>query len=139
VSNVPKTYSIKVTEGQMELEESTLENNAAEGVIIGDLWGYISDVNQVIVNMYGAKDKSEFIGKNVLEFLVKEERDRAVKSSLDSIATEKAKTHQYRVQLKDGKQITVEVTSDFLRNKQGDIIGLIEIMFYPKIALHFLF
>lgn len=112
----------------MEIEESTLENNAAEGVIIGDLWGYISDVNQVIVNMYGAKDKSEFIGKNVLEFLVKEERDRAVKSSLDSIATEKAKTHQYRVQLKDGKQITVEVTLDFLRNKQGDIIGFIDII-----------
>jgi len=128
VSNVPKTYSIKVTEGQMELEESTLENNAAEGVIIGDLWGYISDVNQVIVNMYGAKDKSEFIGKNVLEFLVKEERDRAVKSSLDSIVTRKAKTHQYRVQLKDGKQITVEVTLDFLRNKQGDIIGFIDII-----------
>lgn len=128
MSNVPKTYSIKITEGQMEIEESTLENNAAEGVIIGDLWGYISDVNQVIVNMYGAKDKSEFIGKNVLEFLVKEERDRAVKSSLDSIVTGKAKTHQYRVQLKDGKQITVEVTLDFLRNKQGDIIGFIDII-----------
>ncbi len=127
---VPKTYCIKVNNEQMELEKDAMvpDENATDGVIIGDLWGYISDINEAIVKMYGAKDKSEFVGKHVLEFLVREERGRAIQNSLDSIANEQQKKQEYRVRLKNGKEITVEVTTDFIINKQGEKIGFIDIV-----------
>jgi PAS domain S-box-containing protein len=125
-----KTYCIKVTDERMEIEEDAIdpEKNIIEGIIIGDLWGYISDVNEVIVKMYGAKDKSEFVGKHVLEFLVKEEKGRAVQNSLDSIANEQGEKQEYRVRTKSGKEITVEVTTDFISSKQGEKIGFIDIV-----------
>lgn len=127
--NVPKTYSIKVNEERMEIEDViSKERNDAEGVIVGDLWGYISDVNDVLVKMFGAKDKSEFMGKHVLEFLVKEEKERAIQNSLDSIVNEQAKKEQYRVRLKNGKEMTVEVTTDLLNNKKGEKIGFIDVI-----------
>ncbi len=59
--------------------------NAGDGILVGDLYGYISDVNELIVNIFGANDKSEFIGKHYLEFLVKEERSLAVQRSITAI------------------------------------------------------
>ena len=108
---------------------SIVQNAAVKyGVIIGDLWGYISDVNEAIVKMYGAKDKSEFIGKHVLNFVIKEDRGRAVKESLDIIAAGQGKTEKFRVLSKSGEKIPVEVTIDFLRDKQGEKIGFIDIV-----------
>jgi PAS domain S-box-containing protein len=125
-----KTFRVKVIDEQIELEKDAInpEKNAIEGVVIGDLWGYISDVNEVVVKMFGANDKSEFVGKNVLEFLVKEEKGRAVQNSIDSIANGQVQKQEYRVRTKSGKEITVEVTTDFIISKQGEKIGFIDIV-----------
>jgi len=66
---------------------------------MGDLWGYITDVNQVILDLFGAKDKKEFVGQHVFNFLVKEERRRAVEESMNSIVNDKSKTLKYCVHL----------------------------------------
>jgi PAS domain S-box-containing protein len=123
-----KTHSIKVTEEKMEIEENLLAPETEAGIVVGDLWGYISDVNQAVVKMYGAKDKSEFIGKHALEFLVKEEKARATQNSLGSIANNQPHKNKYRVRLRSGAEVAVEITSDFIRNKKGENIGFIDII-----------
>ncbi len=84
--------------------------------------------------MYGATDKSEFIGKHVLESLVKEERRQAVQDSLDSIMTNKSKTREYRALLKSGKMLSLEVTTTFMKDEQAEKIGFIDIV--RKISDH---
>ena len=111
-----------------DTQEIAAFKSAKDGIIIGDLWGYISDVNEAIVKMYGATDKSEFIGKHVLEFLVKEERRQAVQDSLDSIMTNKGKTQKYRALSKSGEMLSIEVTTTFMKDKQGERIGFIDIV-----------
>ena len=54
-----------------------------DGIIIGDLNGFITDVNDAIIKMYGAADKNEFVGKHVIDFLVESDRERALNDSLD--------------------------------------------------------
>ncbi len=100
--------------------------NAVEGIIVGDLYGYISDVNESIVKMYGASDKSEIVGKNYLEFLVKEERGPAVQRSIALIMNNQGITQQYRVRLKSGEETTLEVTTTLMRDEQGQNIGFID-------------
>jgi len=111
-----------------KIEDSPILRNAIDGVVMGDLWGYITDVNQVILDLFGAKDKKEIIGKNVLNFLVKEERQRAVKESLDSIANGKNKTLNYCVQLKDGQQITLLVKTILMKDENGQQAGFVNIV-----------
>ncbi len=127
-SDQMRTYSIKVKDEQLKIEETSIapEKNVADGIVVGDLWGYISDVNEVIVKMYDAKDKSEFVGKHVLDFLVKGEKDRAIESSLYVIAVGQPKKQAFLARLKNGKEIMVEVTSGLVKNKQGETIGFID-------------
>jgi PAS domain S-box-containing protein len=99
-----------------------------DGIIVGDLWGYITHVNEVIVKMYGASDKSEFVGKHVLNFLTKEDRGRAVSESMNSIVTGQGRTEAYRVLSKRREELLLEVTVDFIRDEQGEKIGFVDVV-----------
>jgi two-component system, NtrC family, sensor kinase len=102
--------------------------NAVDGIIVGDLYGYISDVNDSIVKMYGASDKSEIVGKHYLEFLVKEERGQAVQRSIASIMNNQEMNDEYRVRLKNGEEVKIEVTTSFFKDQDGEKVGFIDIV-----------
>jgi two-component system NtrC family sensor kinase len=105
-----------------------LSKNAANGIIVGDLYGYISDVNESIVKMYGASDKSEIVGKHYLEFLVKGERGQAVQRSIAAIINNQELNDEYRVRLKNGEEMKIEVATSFLRDQNGEKIGFIDVV-----------
>ncbi|MCW4009647.1 MAG: PAS domain-containing protein [Candidatus Bathyarchaeota archaeon] len=113
---------------QTVLDATAFQEGIEEGIIVGDLWGYIHDVNEVVVKIFGAADKSEFVGKHVLDFVVKEERSRAVQESLDTIVSNQNTTKEHRVRIKSGKEIRVEVTINLLRDKQGEQIGFVDVI-----------
>jgi len=100
-------------------------NDTVDGVIVGDLYGYITDVNDVILKMYGAADKTEFIGKNILSFTVKSDKQRAVNNSLNMIMADRGLKTEYRATRKNGEEIQVEVTSAFIRDENGEKIGFV--------------
>ncbi len=110
---------------EFEINQEAIKTTS-EGIVIGDLYGYISDVNDIIVRIFGAKDKSELVGKHVLEFLVKEEKARAVKNSLTSITNNQGVTQKYRVRLKSGDEARLEVTTTLMKDEQGQNIGFID-------------
>ncbi len=113
------------------VEESALVsaiNKCKDGIVVGDLWGYINHVNKVMVKMFGASDESEFVGKHVLNFLAEEDREGAVNKSLNSISTNRGRTEIYRVLSKKGEDLLLEVTVDFLRDEQGEQIGFVDVV-----------
>jgi PAS domain S-box-containing protein len=120
---------LSVTNEELYLDNSEVVasfETIPEPVIMGDLWGYISDVNQATVKLFGAKDKTEFIGKHVLNFVVKDDRSRAVENSLDSIKRKEGRIERYSAVLKNGKVITLCVKTAFLVDNQGERIGFID-------------
>ena len=100
-------------------------NNTSDGVIVGDLYGYISDVNDSILKMYGTTDKTEFIGKNVFSFTVKSDKQRAVNNSLNMLMADQGRKNEYRAIRKNGEEIQVEVTTEFIRDENGEKIGFV--------------
>ncbi len=100
-------------------------NNTSDGVIVGDLYGYITDVNESILKMYGTTDKTEFIGKNVLSFAIKNDKQRAVNNSLNMIIADQGQRSEYRAIRKDGEEIQVEVNTEFIRDENAEKIGFI--------------
>jgi PAS domain S-box-containing protein len=102
--------------------------NTSEGVVVGNAWGYISDVNDVILSMFGVKEEDEFVGKNVLEFLLKEEKERAIANSLSVIEEGKARVDVYTVKLKNGKEAKLQVLTDLIEDEDGQRMGFIDII-----------
>ncbi len=132
VTKEERPYCIKVVEGsagaEAILEVTSFQKDPEEGIVIGDLWGYITDTNEVIVKMLGITDKKEIIGKHVLEFLVKEEKAQAVHDSLELIVDGQSITKEYRVLSKSGKEISLKVTTEIIKDKQGEKIGFVDIV-----------
>jgi PAS domain S-box-containing protein len=48
-----------------------------DGIIIGELNGIITYVNNAVLELRGASDKKELIGKQLLEFVSEKDRNRA--------------------------------------------------------------
>ena len=120
-------YNIKANGDQLELD-NTQRADTSSGVIIGNPWGYISDVNDLVVSICGAKDKTEIVGRHILQFIKKEDKDRTIAESLASIELEKARTEVYTIQANSGKEMTFEVYIDFIENEDGEKIGFIDII-----------
>jgi len=109
---------------ETELFKAAL-NNPTYGVIVGDLYGYITDVNDNILRMYGTTEKTEFIGKNILKFAVKTDVERAVNASLKMIIANEGQKSEYRAIRKDREEVPVEVTTNFIRDENAEKIGFI--------------
>ncbi|MCW3999486.1 MAG: PAS domain-containing protein [Candidatus Bathyarchaeota archaeon] len=114
--------------GRLDFELNQATQTRSEGIVIGDLYGYISDVNDALLKIMGAHDKSEFIGRNILEFLAKEEKARAIQSALDAIANDQGMTQRFRICLQNGKETTLEVSTTFLKDDEGNSIGFIHLV-----------
>jgi PAS domain S-box-containing protein len=125
-----KPYIIKVVEGKKgePLLDANSFGSGGDGVLVGDLWGYITDVNDAVLKMFGTSDKSEVVGKHILGFLVKDEKVREAQDGVNRIATGKSETKVFHVPSKTGEELALEVTIDFIRNKEGEQIGFFDII-----------
>jgi two-component system NtrC family sensor kinase len=115
---------------QIKVPEAKLGGKISQtdGIIVGDLWGFISDVNDTILDLYGSKNKSDLVGKHVLEFLADGEKDRALEYSTYTMAVNEARTQVFTVHLKNNAEAVLEVTADFIRNDKGESIGFFDII-----------
>jgi PAS domain S-box-containing protein len=112
-------------------EESALQsaiNTCEDGIVIGDLWGYIRYVNEAILKMMGTSDASQYIGKHVLNFLPKEDRSRETVEALNSIVTNQSRKRTYRILSNKSEEFLLDVTVDFLRDESGEKIGFVDVI-----------
>lgn len=107
---------------------STAFKTSLDGIITGDLNGNIIDVNDAVLRIYGCIDKHDLIGKNVLDFVVDRDRERALRDSMESLRTGQGRTTEYRALTKNGAEVPVEITTGFIRNEQGEPIGFVDII-----------
>ncbi len=107
---------------------STAVRTSLDGIITGDLNGNITDVNDAVLRMYGCTDKRDLIGKNVLDFVVDRDRERALQDSMESMRTGQGRTTEYRALTKNGAEVPIEITTGFIRNEQGEPIGFVDII-----------
>jgi PAS domain S-box-containing protein len=115
-------YELDASEVQMGIDKYP------NGILIGDLWGYITYVNQPLVRMMGSSNTGEFVGKHILNFLPKEVRAQVTAKSLNCIANNVTQQGHYSVRSVNGEALSFEAIMDFLRDKKGENIGFIDII-----------
>ena len=120
-----------ITERKRAEEELIRLSNAVrmstDSIVIGDLEGRIIDVNEATLKMYGADSKEDLIGKSSFDLIAPEDRDRAFAGMAEVLEKGYAASREYRVVIKNGIRIPVEMSAAILRDEAGNPIGSVGI------------
>jgi PAS domain S-box-containing protein len=121
----------EITERERAEEQLIRLSNAVkmstDSIVISDLEAKIIDVNEASLKMYGADDKRELIGKNSLELIAPEEREKAFESMREVPKKGYAKEQEHHAITKDGSKILVETSTAILKDADGKPIGFVAI------------
>jgi len=99
-----------------------------DNITITDSEGRILLVSHVALSMFGASGEEEFLGYSVLDFIVSEDRARALSQmELRREGTITGPT-EYRGRRADGSTFDIEVNSEFIRDAQGSPTGMVVIV-----------
>ena len=108
----------KRMEKDLRVKDSCIAS-AIMGIGIGDLEGNIIYVNDAAVNMWGASDPSEIIGRSSLEFAEsKEEALHVIEALLESGSW----TGEIKGRRKDGSPVFVLLSANLVYNEKGEPI-----------------
>jgi PAS domain S-box-containing protein len=94
-----------------------------DSIVIADLEGKIIDVNEATLNMYGTNDIATFIGKSFLDFIDKEDRERALAGMIETLEKGYVKNRDYHIITKNGDRIPVEINATILKDLEEKPIG----------------
>jgi PAS domain S-box-containing protein len=128
-SDLDKKRTKNDTKTQEELRLFSLAvKMSLDGIIIGDINGKITYVNDTLLKMYGSTDKNNFQGKHILEFIVERDHARAIQNSMECLRTGEGKMGEFNALNKKGVEIPVEVTTAIIKNEKGEGIGFVDIV-----------
>jgi len=98
-----------------------------ESIVISDSEGKIVDVNEATFKMYGTDNKRDIMGKNSLDFIAPEDREKAIAGVKEAIEKGYVENQEYHIISKDGSKIPVEMSSSILKDATGEQIGFVGI------------
>ncbi len=118
-----------ITERKQAEEELIRLSNAVKMstdiIVIGDLDAKIVDVNEAGLKMYGAKDRSDLIGKSSFDLIAPEDRERAVAGTGEVLEKGYVKGREYDIITKDGSRLPVEMNVGIMKDAKGKPVGFV--------------
>jgi len=105
-----------------------LFESIGDGITILDLEGKVLDSNEAAVRIGGHTSREQLVGRNGLQFVKPEDRDRAAKDVMKAISEGRSSgTIEYRLLMVDGGEKDVEVTVAPMRDRAGKPFGMITV------------
>lgn len=120
-----------VTERKKAEEEllrlSTAVRMSTDSIVLSDINGDITDVNEATLEMYGTEDKKDLIGKNFVDLIASEDQKKAITGSEEALEKGSIKEKEYHVIVKDGRKIPVEMSVAVMKDANNKPIGFVSI------------
>ncbi|MFH1007615.1 MAG: PAS domain S-box protein [Candidatus Latescibacterota bacterium] len=126
-----RTTMVDITERKKMEEElirlSDAMRMSTECIVISDVSGKVTDVNEAALKMYGTDDKADLIGRSFFDSIAPEDRERG-SAAVDELMQKGSLTDQkYHLVKKDGTRIPVEMSASVMLGADGAPIGLVGI------------
>jgi two-component system sporulation sensor kinase A len=122
---------LDITERKRAEEQLLRLSNAVkmstDSIVIADLEAKIIDVNEATLKMYGTDDEKDLIGKNSLELIVPEEREKALEGLREALEKGYVTRREYHIVIKDGSKVLVEMNSAVMKDADGKPIGFVAV------------
>ncbi len=90
-----------------------------DNITIADMQGRIIMVSPIAIPMFGFERPEEALGLLITDFLVPEDRERALRNISLKLNASIASSNEYRALRRDGSTFDIEVNSDFIRDIDG--------------------
>ncbi len=121
------TQKIKFEQALKESEDKfrTLFELSPDGITVSDTGGVVKYVSPKVVEIFGAKSENELIGRKVFEFIVPEDRQKAVNNTKRIMNGKESRTNRYTLIKNDGSIFYAEINSAILFNNNKEIIGML--------------
>jgi PAS domain S-box-containing protein len=121
--------SKSVEKALQESEElyRTLIETSPDSISMVDLNGKMIMSNPATCMLYGHEGDKELIGKDVLDLVAPQDRERAAKEVEEIIKSGKRSTEEYTVLTKEGDQFHIEATTSLIKDLDGNPKALMSI------------
>ena len=127
-----QAISRDITERKKAEEElvrlSSAVKMSTDGIVVSDIDGKIIEVNEAILEMYGAENQEDLIGKSSFDFLEPQDREKAFAGMKEVLARGYNKNVEYRVIAKEGNKLNVEISTTLRKDAEGKPTGFVGIV-----------
>ena len=113
----------KKMENALRESEEKIRNilqSSPDAIVVTDIRGNIIECNQASLRMFDVASREELLGKNVMEFVDKKERDRVIESTMKTIEQGSMRNLELASMTKDGREVFVEVSASLMRDVSGN-------------------
>ena len=100
-------------------------NASPDDITITDREGRIVMVSPMAIRMFGTETNQQYLGQPVIDFLVPEDRPRALAQMALKQKGVTTGANEYQALRKDGTTFHVEVNSEFIRDAAGSPSGMV--------------
>ncbi len=105
----------------------TMFESIADGLLVTDLEGYITELNDAALALHGYAYKQDLLGRSLFDFVAERDRDE-VKHSISMTLQTGHNSHIDCVLLARGaKEVDAELSAALLRDKSGEPVGFIAV------------
>ena len=117
----------QVEEALRESEERyrSILNACPDDITIANLEGQILMVSPVGMTMFGYNQEDSIQGRLLLDFIVPEDRDRALSNIAKMFQGGQRGANEYRGLRSDGSTFDIEVNNEFIRNAEGQPLSMV--------------
>lgn len=99
----------------------------ADGVTVSDLNGDVVQVNEAAIRMYGYNSKADIVGRSTFDFIIENDRPRAIGNLKRTLNDSYTKDIGYTFLAKDGRQFPGEISAAVLQDAAGNPTGFVSI------------
>ncbi len=106
-------------------------------IFVADFNGQTVDCNQAFLDLVGVPVKEKVIGAQIIDYVHKEDRERAVQDFEQISTSGGTKNIEYRIQTTDGRTLIVQVSATIIAQAGGPpryILGMITDITQQKLA-----
>jgi len=98
---------------------------STESIVISDLEGKITDVNEATLKMYGTGNKGNLVGKSSLDLIAPEDREKVFAAMKEVMEKGYVKDQEFRIVTKNGSKLPVEMSVAIMKGMDGEPKGFV--------------
>lgn len=106
----------------------SIVTKSPDGIVISSIDGLLEQVSPKSLIMYGFDNQDEVIGKNLMEFIDPSFHDKTRNLMDFMLHGHHTEASEFQTIKKDGTRFFIEVSSELIRNAQGEPVNFIHII-----------
>ena len=105
----------------------TMFESIADGLLVTDLEGYITELNDAALALHGYASKQDMLGRSLFDFVAERDRDEVKCSISETLETGRNSHIDCVLLCRGAREVSAEVSAAPLKDKSGEPVGFIAV------------